>query len=170
VNVDFANPADGMEAARFSRNELHVFEEDRDHWKSSFLGDVVKPRLAGANANAIAARAFRKNDKVKLARCAAEVLEFANAARVEFAAFEKKADAAAENSLKPGGMPDGFIAQNQNWKTPGTPAETAEQNGVQQADVVADKEIPLLGTQPLQAVHPPQVGKREAQISAHAEH
>lgn len=132
-----------MEAAGFSRNGLHVFEEDGDHWKASFLGDVVKTWLAGADSNAVASSAFGKNDEVKLGGCAAKILEFANAPRVKFTAFEKKADAAAEKSLKPGGMPDGFITENQYRIAPGAPAQTAQQNGVEQADVVADKQIAL---------------------------
>jgi hypothetical protein len=141
VDFDLSQAADGMEAAGFSGDKLHVFEEDGNHGETRFLGDIVEARLTRTNANAIAARAFRKNDEVKSGGGAAKALEFADASRIEFAAFEQKANAAAENALDPGGMPDGFVAENEDWVAAGTPAKAAKQNGIKQTDVVADEEV-----------------------------
>src|SRR2546425_3488939 len=48
----------------------------------------------------------------------------------------------------------GFVSQHQDGIAAGTPAQRAQQDGVQQADVVDDKQIPPLGAQALQAVRP----------------
>lgn len=98
VDFNFAKSADGMEPAIFSGNKLHIFEEDRNHRQTRFLGDIVEARLTRADAQAVAAGAFRKNDEVKLAG-AAKFLELADASRVEFSALEEESNAAAENSL-----------------------------------------------------------------------
>src|SRR5436305_12701767 len=70
VDFDFSQAADGMEAASFGGDKLHVFEEDRDHRKPRFLGDVIKARLARTDTNTIAASAFRKNNEEKFVRSA----------------------------------------------------------------------------------------------------
>jgi|SRR5712664_4003694 len=106
-----------METAGLGRNELHVFEENRDHRQARFLGDVIEARLARADAEAIATGAFGKNDEVKFVRGTAEFLEFTNTPGVEFAAFEEETDAAAEKPPNPGCMPNGFVAENKNGKT-----------------------------------------------------
>lgn len=95
VDFDFAESADGMEAAALGGNELHVFEEHGDDWQASFLGDVVEAGLAGADAKAIAASAFGENDEMKFMCGATEVLKFANAAWIEFASVEEEANTAA---------------------------------------------------------------------------
>jgi hypothetical protein len=90
-----------METPGFCGNELHVFEENRDHWEARFLGDVIETRLTWPDAQSVAARALGKNNQVKFARGAAKFLQFADAAGIEFAAFEKKTDPAAENAFDP---------------------------------------------------------------------
>ena len=117
MDFDFAEPTDGMKAAGFCGNELHVFEENRNHCEARFLGDVIEAWLARADADAVATRAFRKDDEVKFIRGSTKFLQFANTAGIEFAAFEQKADAAAENPFDPGSMPDGFVAENKNGIT-----------------------------------------------------
>src|ERR1041384_7965196 len=114
-----------MKTAGLCRDELHVFEEDGNHREARFLGDVVKARLAGPNMNAIAASAFGKNHEMKFAGSAAKILQFANAARIQFASFQEETDAAAEEALNPGGMPDGFVAKNEDGVAAGAPAKSA---------------------------------------------
>jgi hypothetical protein len=158
-----------MVAACFCRNELHVFEKDGDHGKARFLGDVIETRLTGADAKTVAPSAFGKNDEVKFVRGAAKFLEFANAPRIEFAAFEKKANAAAENPFNPGVVPDGFVAQNKNRITTRTPAESAEQNGVEEADVIADEKVPLRSIEAVEPMGSAQIWNTERKIRADAE-
>jgi hypothetical protein len=126
VDLDFSQTANGMEAARFCRHKLHIFEEDWDHREPGFLGDVVKARLARTHANAVAARPFGKHHEVKVAGSPAKILKFANATGIKLSAFEKKADAAAEDSFDPGAVPDRFVAQNEDGVTSGTPAKPAQ--------------------------------------------
>jgi hypothetical protein len=114
VDFDFPQAADRMKSPSFCGNELHVFEEDRNHREARFLGDVIEARLTRADAYTIAACAFGKHDEVKIACGTAKFLEFANPAGIEFTAFEKEADAAAENAFEPRGVPDGFVAENEN--------------------------------------------------------
>ena len=143
MDFDFAYPADGMEAARFGRDELHVFEENGDHREARFLRDVVEAGLARANADTVSTRAFWKNDEVKFTGGASKVLKFANTAGIEFATFEQETNAAAEKALSPGVVPDSLVAENKNGITTGTPTESAEQNRIEQADVVADEKVAL---------------------------
>jgi len=82
VDFDFAESANGMEAAGLGGNKLHVLEENGNHRKARFLGDVVQARLARANADTVATSAFGKNDEVKFTGRAAKVLEFPNAAGI----------------------------------------------------------------------------------------
>ena len=114
MDFNFPQAADRMKSPSFCGNGLHVFEEDGNHRKARFLGDVIEARLTWADADTVAACAFRKNDEVKIACGTAKLLQFADAARIEFAAFEEEADAAAENAFEPGGVPDGFVAENEN--------------------------------------------------------
>ena len=114
VDVDFPKSTDRMEATRFCGNELHVLKEHRNHGEARFLRDVIETGLAGTDVNTVASSAFGENDEVKFVGGAAKLLEFANATRVELAAFEQKADATAENAFDPGGVPDGFVAKNEN--------------------------------------------------------
>jgi hypothetical protein len=101
VDFDFFQPAEWVEAAGFGRDKLHVFEEDRDHGEAGLLSDVVEAGLARADVKAIAASAFGKNNQMKVSGSTAKVLKFTNAAGIEPAAFEKEADAAAEEPLNP---------------------------------------------------------------------
>ncbi len=110
VDFDLSQAADQMKTTRLGRNKLHVLEEDGDDWQARFVGDVIDARLAGTDANTIAASAFGKNHEVKFAGGAAKVLKFANASGIEFAAFEEEPDPTAKNPFNPGGMPDGFVA------------------------------------------------------------
>jgi hypothetical protein len=132
-----------METARFCGDELHVSKENGDHRQARFLGDVIESGLARTDANAVASGAFRENDEVKLAGSTAKFLKFPDAARVEFATFEEKTDAAAENAFDPGGVPDGLVPENENGIASRAPAKPAKQNGVQQADVIADEKVAL---------------------------
>jgi hypothetical protein len=143
VDFHFAESAKRMEAAGLGRDELHVFEENGDHREARFLRDVVEAGLARSNTDTVAASALGKNDEVKFTGCSAKVPEFANASGIKFATFEEEANAAAEKALSPRVVPDSLVAENKNGITTGTPTESAEQNRIEQADVVADEKVAL---------------------------
>lgn len=145
---------------------MHVFEKDGDDWQAGFLGDVINARLAGADANAIAASTFRKNHEVKFAGGAAKVLKFANASGIEFAAFEEEADAAAKNPFNPGGMPDGLVAENENGVAARPPAKATKEDSVEQADVIADEKVAFGCIEVGQAMGSAEVRDAQSQIRA----
>ena len=125
MNFDFAQTANGMVTASFRGNQLHVFEKDGNYRQARLLCDVIYAWLARANANTIATGPLREHDQVKFTRGPAKVLEFTNAARIQFATFKQETNSAAEDSLEPGCVPDRFIAKNQDRKTARAPAKSA---------------------------------------------
>ena len=80
--------------------------------------------------------------------------------------LEQETNSAAQKIFEPRSSPDGFVAEHQNWITTRTPAERAEQNRVEQADVVADQKITLIPPQAIQAVGAAQVRQGKEAVRA----
>lgn len=66
-------------------------------------------------------------------------------------------------------MPDVFVSEYEDGVTIRAPAERAEQDGVEQADVVDGKKVALLRIKAIHALRAAQVGQGEAQGRAQAE-
>lgn len=125
--------------------------------------------LASGYVHAVAARAFGEHDEMKLFASATELLKFVDAIRVVLPAFQQKTDLAAEKFFESVSVPDRFVAEHDDGITIRPPAKCAEQDGVEQADVVADKEITLLRVKPLHTARAAQVGQGEKEIRTEAE-
>jgi hypothetical protein len=65
-------------------------------------------------------------------------------------------------------MPDAFIAEYQNRIIPRAPAQAANQNGVEQADVITDEKITAARAQAFQTTRSAQVRKAEEKMRAQA--
>ena len=105
-----------------------------------FLRDEINPLLAFRDIDTVAARALGKHDEVGGMTGARKGLQFLDAPRIQFAAFDEEADLTAQYPLDPRRVPDGFIAQHRNGDRPSAPGDRAEQDGVEQADMVADEQ------------------------------
>jgi hypothetical protein len=168
VNFDFAQTADRMKSPDFRGDKLHVLEEHRDNRHTRLVGDVVQPWLAGADLHAVAARALGKNHQVKLPAGAAKRLQLKNPGVIKLPTFQQKADGAAQQAFDSRGMPDGFVAEYQDRIAPGPPAERAKQEGVEQADVIANEEITVARVQFLHTAGAPQIRQREKKMRPQA--
>lgn len=63
-------------------------------------------------------------------------------------------------------MPDRFIAEDDDWVTVRSPAQSPKQDRVEQADVVAHEKIALPGIKLLEPVRTTKIRKREKQSRA----
>lgn len=66
-------------------------------------------------------------------------------------------------------MPDGFIAEDQNGVATGTPAEPAQKDCVEEANVVTDEEVTLSCIEPVEAMGSAHERKAEGKVCANAE-
>jgi len=62
-------------------------------------------------------------------------------------------------------VPDGFVAENEDGKTAGTPAESTEQDSVEQADMVADEKVSLRSIEAVESMGAPHVRDPKGEIS-----
>jgi hypothetical protein len=170
MHFNFSQAADGMKRSGFRGDQLHIFDEHRHDGQARFLRDEIDSRLAWADVDAIAARAFGKNEQMKIFSATAKFLQLADASGIQFPAFDEKTDFAAQDFFQPGSVPDIFVAQRQDGIAAGTPAQPAEQNCVEQADVVGDEQIFLRRLQTVQAVRPAQIREGEKKRRAKTQH
>jgi len=140
MHLYFAQPAERVIAAVLRGNELHVLNEERNDGHLRGLRDVVQTRLAGADMDTVATCAFGKYDERALAARATKGLEFSDAVRVQLPAFEQEPDRGAQHLLEPGCVPHLAIAEHENRVTTRAPADRTEQDGVNEADVIADNQ------------------------------
>jgi len=158
-----------MKPPRLGRDQLHILNEHRHERDPSFLRDVVNPGLAGAHVNAVTTRALGEDNQMKLAAGPRKILQVANAAGIELAALQEETNPAAQEPLDPGCVPHVPIPQDKDRITLRPPAKRAEQDGVEQADVIANKQILLISAQTFHPVGSPQVRQGEKQMRAEAQ-
>ena len=118
--------------------------------------------------DSISARAFGINHEVELRGQTREFGELFYPARIEAAAVQKEADVPAEGPFDPGRVPHVFVTENFDRVTARTPAERAQQNGIEQADVIAGKKVAFGWIEPLEPVSFAQIRETKKGIAAEA--
>jgi len=101
MNLDLAQTGERMKPPRLGGNQLHVLDEHRDDWHTSFVRNVMNSWLAGPDMNAIPARSFRKNNQLEFFACASKSLQLFDSFGIQFAAFQEEAYGAAQNCPHP---------------------------------------------------------------------
>ena len=120
----------------------------------------------GRRLSSVVTRAFGKDHEIEFTARTPERFQLFDPIWVQLSPLQQKADAAAQELLDPGRMPDLAVAQHHDRITASPPANRAEQHGINEADVIAHQQRTVAGGQPVEMVNAPKIGQRKNAVRA----